>query len=192
MDRHLQLDSHALRVLAHPLRSRLLSELRVHGAATATTLAVRLATNTGATSYHLRKLAEVGLVEETGEGHGKQRFWAAAQDSHGWRDSDAEDDPDALAASDWLRQHHWRQYLDKVARWEEVRPRWPLAWRDSATMSDFLLHMTAAEVEELAAELEAVIRRHVERAAAEPAEGRQRVSLYLHTLPTEPVEWAWP
>jgi DNA-binding transcriptional ArsR family regulator len=187
---HLQLDSRALRVLAHPLRSRLLSELRLHGAATATTLAARLATNTGATSYHLRKLAEVKLVVETGEGHGKQRFWAAAQRSHGWREADVDADPDGRAALDWLRQHYWRHYADKVGRWEEVRPGWPLAWRDVLSMSDYLLTMTAGQVDALTAELDAVIARHVEQAAAEPAEGQRRVSLYLHTLPTEPVEGA--
>jgi predicted ArsR family transcriptional regulator len=60
----LRLDAHALKVLAHPLRSRLLRALRVDGPATATALAATLGTNTGATSYHLRKLASVGLVPE--------------------------------------------------------------------------------------------------------------------------------
>ena len=102
--KNIQLDSRALRVLAHPLRSRLLSQLRLHGAANATALAERLGTNTGATSYHLRKLAEVGLVEETAEGTGKQRFWAAAQDSHSWRNTEHADDPDARPRLRWLRR----------------------------------------------------------------------------------------
>ena len=51
-----RLDASALRVLAHPLRSRLLSALRRGGPATATELAKTLGTNSGATSYHLRKL----------------------------------------------------------------------------------------------------------------------------------------
>jgi hypothetical protein len=50
----LRLDAAAVRVLAHPLRSRLLSQLRLDGPATPTSLAAVLATNTGATSYHLR------------------------------------------------------------------------------------------------------------------------------------------
>ena len=69
----LKLDPRALKVLAHPLRSRLLTALRTHGPATATELARDLVTNTGATSYHLRKLASVGLVEETEDGHGRSR-----------------------------------------------------------------------------------------------------------------------
>ena len=74
MPSHIQLDAEAVRVLAHPLRSRLLSALRLHGPATATELADRLDTNTGATSYHLRKLESVGLVE----GHRRRRGQAPA------------------------------------------------------------------------------------------------------------------
>ena len=82
------LDAAALKVLAHPLRSRLLSALRRGGPATATELAARLSTNTGATSYHLRKLESVGLVADTGEGEGKRRLWRAATDAHEWTASD--------------------------------------------------------------------------------------------------------
>ena len=60
--RIVELDSHKLRVLAHPLRSRLLATLRAEGPATATSLAATLGTNSGATSYHLRQLAEAGLA----------------------------------------------------------------------------------------------------------------------------------
>ena len=70
------LDRPALAMLAHPLRSRLLAELRVRGPATATTLAAVLQTNTGATSYHLRKLAQVGLVVDASLGSGRQRLWS--------------------------------------------------------------------------------------------------------------------
>src|SRR4029453_9584821 len=47
-----------------------LTALRVGGPATATALARSLDTNTGATSYHLRKLASVGLAGEAEEGGG--------------------------------------------------------------------------------------------------------------------------
>ena len=45
----IRLDTTALRTLAHPLRSRLLTQLRLHGPATATSLAGTLGTNSGAT-----------------------------------------------------------------------------------------------------------------------------------------------
>ena len=67
----IRLDSAALKVLAHPLRSRLLGSLRIGGPATATDLAAALGTNSGATSYHLRKLEAVGLVSRHRRGRGQ-------------------------------------------------------------------------------------------------------------------------
>jgi predicted ArsR family transcriptional regulator len=146
----LELDSRAVRVLAHPLRSRLVAELRLHGAANATALAERLGTNTGATSYHLRKLAEVNLVVETPEGTGKQRFWAAAQDAHSWRNTDW-DDPDAQAAVGWLRQQGLRYLVERAEKWERERARWPEAWQDAASNSDAILTLDATQLQDLVA-----------------------------------------
>src|SRR5918997_1899165 len=101
MSRNIRLDAAAVRDLAHPLRSRLLSALRLHGPATATDLADRLDTNTGATSYHPRKLESVGLVEDTGEGEGKRRQWRAASEYHSWQPSDFAGDDDAETSLGW-------------------------------------------------------------------------------------------
>ena len=184
----IRLDTASLRVLAHPLRSRLLSELRLHGPATATELADRLATNTGATSYHLRKLAEVNLVVETGEGTGEQRFWAAAQESHSWSESDFEGDPDAVAASGWLRQHYFSHFSEQLARWDDERQSWPVAWRDAAHMSDMLFTATVEELDELMTELEAVMARFSERFGDEPRPGARRVSVLLNAMPIDPSD----
>src|SRR5690606_41867226 len=85
---HVVLTPEALRVLAHPLRARLLSALRRDGPATATELASALHTNTGATSYHLRKLADLRLVTEIGGQPGPQPRRRGAHASHGWPDDD--------------------------------------------------------------------------------------------------------
>lgn len=181
---HIQLDSRALRMLAHPLRARLLSALRLHGPANATALAERLHTNTGATSYHLRKLAEVNLVVETGEGHGKQRFWAAAQDSHSWSDT-ANADPDALAAANWLRQHYFQQFVERIMRWNRVRHDWPARWQDSAAMSDAIVNLNTAQLGELMDELYAVLERYRKVA---PGEGSRQVLINLFAMPSEPED----
>jgi DNA-binding transcriptional ArsR family regulator len=179
---HLQLDNRAMRVLAHPLRARLLSELRLHGPANATALAGKLGTNTGATSYHLRKLAEVKLVVETGQGTGKQRFWAAAQDSHGWKDTDT-DDPDALAAASWLRQHYLRHFIDRTTRWEQVRRSWPAEWQQAATSSDAIVDLDAGQLGELMDELYALVLRYREMT---PGEGHRQFVVNLFATPAEP------
>ncbi len=180
---HIRLDSRALRVLAHPLRSRLLSELRLHGAANATVLAGRLGTNTGATSYHLRKLAEVGLVEETAEGTGKQRFWAAAQESHSWRNTDYAEDPDAQAATGWLRRQQFRNLAERAEVWEQERVRWPDAWQEAASHSDAILSVDADQLRELMEELYAVVLRYREMG---PGEGGRQVVVNIAAIPTDP------
>lgn len=60
--RVVRLDHRQVRVLAQPLRMRLVGALRVKGPATATALAEMLGTNTGATSYHLRQLDRKSVV----------------------------------------------------------------------------------------------------------------------------------
>src|SRR5688500_3139681 len=75
----LVLGAETLRALTHPLRTRLLSSLRLHGPSTASQLAERLGVNSGATSYHLRQLADAGLVVEDAErGNARDRWWRAA------------------------------------------------------------------------------------------------------------------
>ena len=97
-----RLDNTSVKVLAHPLRSRLLGALRLGGPATATALAARLGTNSGATSYHLRRLEDVGLVTDTGEGSGKQRWWAASADVTPACNSSSGADATANTADDGL------------------------------------------------------------------------------------------
>ena len=72
-------DPAVLKAMAHPLRRRIMGELR-RGPASSTTLATALGENTGATSYHLRELARHGFVEdEPSLGKGKERWWRAVK-----------------------------------------------------------------------------------------------------------------
>ena len=118
----IRLDATSLRVLAHPLRSRLLSQLRIGGPATATDLAAELGTNSGATSYHLRKLESVGLVADTGEGEGKRRLWRAATDFHSYYPSDFVGDEDSETALNWLARDYVRHFSEQAERWVDVSP----------------------------------------------------------------------
>jgi DNA-binding transcriptional ArsR family regulator len=133
----------ALRALSHPTRLRMLGILRSEGPATATTLATRLGLNTGATSYHLRQLAEHGFIEEEAErGSGRDRWWRAR---HAYTTIDTDDvapaDQDALDA-----------YLQSVAVTNtqllqaavEERALLPQDWRGAGTLSDYHLRLTAS------------------------------------------------
>ncbi|MET0324094.1 MAG: helix-turn-helix domain-containing protein [Ilumatobacteraceae bacterium] len=177
-------DAAQLRALAHPLRTRLLGALRFHGPATATALAARLGTNTGATSYHLRQLADVGLVEDDVErSNGRDRWWRSAHDSTAWRSDEFDDDPDARAAEDWLlrRQAHLAgAWLDD---WLSARDEWPTEWRAAADQSDYHVTLTPVGLRSLMDDLHAVMRAH--QAAADPARpGAERVTVLLQAFPS--------
>jgi len=173
-----------LRLLAHPLRSRLLGALRFHGPATSTALAARLGTNSGATSYHLRQMAEVGLVEDDPEhSNGRDRWWRAAHDATSWRSTDYDDDPDAKAADDWLLRRQARLYSDWLHDWLESRDEWSAAWRDAADQSDYHLDLTAAGLRALMDELHAVVAKHRD-APADPDPEAERVTLLLQSFPS--------
>jgi len=184
----LHLDTKAITVLAHPLRSRLVTLLRTHGPATATELARQLETNTGATSYHLRKLASVGLVEETQDGRGRERPWRAATEMHGWTEHEVAYDPDAKAASDWLRGYYLRSFIERYERWLDVEASWPMAWQDVAGASDFAVRLTPARLEALNADIQALYERYRALAESEPAsadDDEQLIEVQVHAFPFE-------
>lgn len=174
-----RLDAQALRVLAHPLRSRLLSELRLHGPATATELADRLATNTGATSYHLRKLESVGLVVDTDTGEGKRRVWEASTRGHEWHPSDFEGDEEAQASMTWLTRHYTETMVERADHWYQTERHWPVAWRDVLGSSDDGIVVTPDQARALADELRAVVRRYRDAGERDPAAIRVRTFTYL-------------
>ncbi|MGC3953662.1 MAG: helix-turn-helix domain-containing protein [Propionicimonas sp.] len=183
---HLELDATAVKVLAHPLRARVLSELRRNGPASATTLAAALQTNTGATSYHLRKLAEVGLVADTGDGRGKERIWRAATDSHGWANSAFADDEDARAALGWLVRSYHRDFDQKYAAWLDVADSWPAAWQDVSGMNDLWVEVTPEQAQRLSGELDALLNRYRRLGSGDPR--ARRLHLYRFAFPVDPTE----
>ena len=159
--RKVRLDAQSLKVLAHPLRARLLGALRLYGSATATGLAQRLGTNSGNTSYHLRKLAEVGLVEDAeGQGDGRDRWWRAAHDMTSWSETEFFDDPEASAAADWLVGFQIRANNRRTENWLEARHEWPREWVDASTISDYLLRLTPERARAMVDELEDIVSRY--------------------------------
>jgi DNA-binding transcriptional ArsR family regulator len=176
------LDREALAVLAHPLRSRLLAELRVSGPATATMLAAVLHTNSGATSYHLRKLAQAALVVDSGEGKGRRRLWSANTETRP-RDEDSGDDADAEAALTWLARDYLHHFADRAEEWLNTQDDWPVDWRDQVGLSDRLVQVTAGQLTALRTDLDEVLERYRRVGAGNPS--AKRVSVYVCPLPVD-------
>jgi DNA-binding transcriptional ArsR family regulator len=181
--RAVRLDHRQARVLAHPLRLRLLGALRVKGPSTATRLAELLGTNTGATSYHLRQLAEVGLVAEDPDlGTGRQRFWRSAHEVTQWDSSDYDDDPDSRAAIEWIQSDQVRHLAETAEQWFAVQHEWTADWRDALGMDDVFLRLTPARLEALKTELGDILLRY--RDEADPTDlGAEQVQIYLAAYP---------
>ncbi|MFJ5774359.1 ArsR/SmtB family transcription factor [Streptomyces sp. NPDC093094] len=182
-------DLGTLKALAHPLRMKLYRLLFVAGAATASQLAGQVDEAVSLVSYHLRKLAEHGLVEEAEprSGDARERWWQPATAGVTVRDEDFRDAPEKaaahLAASRLFQDQRFemhRAYLDERARWGS-------AWNDAASDSESLLRLTAAELAELKKELLDVVKRHDDRARAREAtgetEGRENVALHVYGFP---------
>ncbi len=159
-----ELDSAKLRALAHPTRSRIVSSLRLEGPATSSVLASRLGTNSGQTSYHLRALADVGLVtEDPGRGTARERWWKAAQKGHSWSEPDKGADPEDRHAADWLLRHYHRLYTQWVSEWFEFRDEATPEWRQAAITGDSFFLATPELLGEFGEELVELVRRYQDR-----------------------------
>ncbi|MFY1673247.1 ArsR/SmtB family transcription factor [Plantactinospora sp. WMMB334] len=154
-----RLDPTSLRGLAHPLRVRMLNTLREHGPATATLLAERLGQSTGATSYHLRQLAQYGfVVEEPGRGAGRERWWRAA---HRKTLLDGEEvGRDALPDIETYLRSVAALYAERIDRWLNEMSGLPKEWERAWTLSNWQLRLTAAEAQEFADALRELIGRY--------------------------------
>lgn len=178
-----RLDATQLRALAHPMRMRLLGLLRLDGPATATVLAQRVDTNSGQTSYHLRQLAEAGLVEDAPElGGGRERWWRAVHEGTSWVSTDFVDDPDARAADSFLVGLVLRRHADDLGVWFESRGELSTDWMDASEVSDFWLDIGPTRLREMQHELHEVILRYKNEENTHDPDTR-RVTVHLHAFP---------
>lgn len=168
-------------MLAHPLRSRLLAQLRRSGDATATALARALGSNSGATSYHLRRLASVGLVVDTGTGRGKERVWSATSQSRSWRTVGQDDD--TAASLDWIERDYVTHFATKAEQWLDVAALWPPDWADHLGLDDHVALVTQEQLVALRTEIEEVLARYRRVGQGNPR--AKRVAVYTFAYPVD-------
>src|SRR6201997_1058035 len=108
----------ALRAYAHPVRMKLILALRTRGPLTATRAGRLLGESSGTCSFHLRQLAKYGLVEETGEGTGREKPWRATPPSPAG--DDVQPDPAAAAAAGLLIEVLAESYFAQLMQYLEV------------------------------------------------------------------------
>ncbi|HKD99093.1 MAG TPA: helix-turn-helix domain-containing protein [Micromonosporaceae bacterium] len=188
MSTEVELDARTLRGLAHPLRVRLLGELRLHGPSTATRLAERLGESSGATSYHLRQLALYGFVEEEPAAEGREkgpreRWWRAAHQMSRMRAAVFDTDSSMLAEAYLLAV--LADNFDLARRAIHELPHLEPQWREGSTVSDANLRLTADELQRLKAELMEVVARYRPADTPTPAvvpAGAEAVVVQVHAF----------
>jgi predicted ArsR family transcriptional regulator len=178
-------DPRELRALAHPVRIGLMELLGLDGPMTATELAERLGETPANCSWHLRKLAEHGFVEEAEGGRGRQRPWQAASIGHSWGEDDAS--PEELAAGGMLQDVVMDRALARLHDSRRLRAAAGAEWRESATASQSATWLTPEELDEINQEVRAVIMRHVDRLTdpAKRPEGSRLCELVAWGVPVQ-------
>ncbi|MPZ59715.1 MAG: helix-turn-helix domain-containing protein [Propionibacteriales bacterium] len=177
-------DPQALRALAHPVRLRMLGSLRIDGPSTASRLAEQLGLNTGATSYHLRQLAQHGFIEEDADrGNQRDRWWRA---THRFTHVDeAPAEPAARDAADAFAQAAVIVQSQALQRAVEERPSLPDEWRRVSTSNDVVLRLTPEQAEQLTRRVVDLMMETYQRTPepAEPVPGTRTVMFQFHTFP---------
>lgn len=177
----------ALRAFAHRLRQEIYELLVLHGPMTATALGDALDETPANCSWHLRKLAEHGFVEEAPGAKGRQRPWQATSMGLSWGEHEADDEAQraGTAVSRMLLDRE-RSRLD--ASMERRRTDAP-QWREAGTVSQSLLWLTAEELAELTEQLHTLARAKIDR-VEDPAlrpPGSRLCSFVAWAVPTYDV-----
>lgn len=153
-----ELTAAQLRVLSHPTRLAFLRRLRAQAPATARALGREFDLDSGAASYHLRKLAEGGLIEEdVGHGNRRERWWRPV-------DRVSLFDPSRHRGDDRMSREYVRAVvLSKADDMQRVAAAVAMSsqeWLTATLFSDHELMLNPAEMEALKQELLALIARY--------------------------------
>lgn len=180
------LDSSTLHALAHPLRVRILDELAMYGPLTASGLGERLGESSGSTSYHLRQLEKHGLVaEDAARGTAKERWWMRVPGSVTLpepRELPA-GSADRLAAElvdeQWARSRETALAEYQQASDDAFEPE----WLEAASIDTINVRLTAEQLAQFVADVDAVIWRYLDAYKTTPSPGSRPVQIQLSAFP---------
>ena len=155
----------------HPVRDALLDLLRQDGMVTATSAAARLGGSSGLYSFHLRRLAQFGMVEEAPARRGRVRPWlladrGAAEPGTGPAAAPAQAPGTVTDAqiSDMARGLEDESYR----RWQQQRASAPRQWRRDEVFSQ-VVYLTPQEMTGMANVIRALIAQYQHREATPAA-----------------------
>lgn len=175
----IELDAAAMRALAHPVRIQILFELRSEPA-TATRLSKTVGASPSVTSWHLRHLAQFGLVVDAPElGHGRERWWRAAGTGFRYEVTDEASRLAAISLQSVLDQVNG----DVVGDWRrDVVPRLAADWAAEASTHDTTVQLTLDELSEINRAVEGLLAPYVTR--EDHPDDARAVRIVRHVMPT--------
>ena len=176
MARARELTLSAAWVVSHPMRFRIMEVLR-EGPSTSARIAERIGESRGSVSYHLRRLAQVGAIEDAPElGTRRERFWQ--------RDPEMVVFPAGSGTEEHAISQRWAALF--FTRDEQVRHRFvteevPAEWRESSAVASWFIRLTPQEAAELGAQLYALT--HELRSREEAPDGAAETLVSVSVLP---------
>jgi len=176
-------DPQVLRAIAHPVRTRILTELDAGGSLRAADLAARLDIPANQASFHLRQLAKYGLVEEDPEAARDKRDRVWRPTSPGGYDVDVADlerEPGGAAAARVFMRTS-AAFVHHVVDEAYGERRDPDTHRSSTQQA---VRLTKDEAAELADEVAALLARWTERTRGR--DGSRRTYLFHSMLLPHP------
>jgi DNA-binding transcriptional ArsR family regulator len=148
----------------HPVREALLELLHRDGVVTATSAAAQLGGSSGLYSFHLRRLAEAGLIEEAPAPRGRVRPWRLATGQAARTPPARMPGPVSNAQlGDMARGLEDESYL----RWRQHRDSAAQQWRRDEAFSQ-VIYLTPEEMTGVANVIRALIAQYQHR-EADPA-----------------------
>ena len=175
--------------LTHPVRSAIWDRLAHNGPATSSMLARQLDLSSGLTSYHLRYLADRGLVREVEErGTRRERWWEAESVELQMSASEAAvtaEEKDILTS-----QLDISEALRHLAFWSRawrVEDPAEIAWRSVSSSDQLMVKLSLEQMRELNDDIMALIQKWKKLGAIKPGECR-RVQITLRAYPLDDAD----
>lgn len=180
-------DPVVMRALAHPARLAILEHLTGGGGPiTATEAAQLVGLSPSATSYHLRELAKVGMIEDApGRGDGRERVWQSPHKGLSFK-TGQDAPPESRAAERALVDLFMAREQERLEAWFDRSQDEPTEWFEAAFLAESILLVTAEELGQLLNKVTEVLEPYKRSVRQEnPPEGVRKVSFQMRGVPID-------
>lgn len=172
-----------MRALSHPARIAIVDRLFSGEPATATELAEVCGLSPSATSYHLRALAKVGLIEEApSRGDGRERVWQSQL-----RGLNVETGPERGAAEQAADRELSTMFLEledaRTRAWLARRDAEPYEWYLASASVGVQLMVTAEELRQLNDQVLALLEQYSIRTRTDAPDDARHVDAIYRVFP---------